>query len=313
VYCCHPETEELDNPVASDEEFAEFAAGALPSLLRFAHVLTDDPSGAEDLVQTALGRCLRPWRLRQIDDPNAFVRKVMVNSYATWHRRNRRREMAVANPPDLIAEDSSGRVDDRDEICRALLSLPPRQRAVIVLRYYAELSEQEIAAAMGTSPGTVKSQASRALRRVTAVLASPRLAVPAANGDGVYVINANGTGLHKLTSGYDSYPVWSAANRIAFTRFLPHDSNGEIYVMNADGSGVTAITHGGRDFEQPAWSPSGRLIAFTATYGQPNYIVNADDTGLRELPGRWPKVQFLIQFAWGSAPLACPPGPAGCT
>jgi RNA polymerase sigma-70 factor (sigma-E family) len=168
--------------LATDDEFAEFAAGALPSLLRFAHVLTGDPSSAEDLVQTALGRCLRAWRLRKIDDPNAFVRKVMVNSYATWHRRNRRRETAVADPPEAIAEDMSGRVDDRDAMCRALLSLPPRQRAVIVLRYYADLSEQEIAAVMGTSPGTVKSQASRALRRLAVVLASPNLTVPATDG-----------------------------------------------------------------------------------------------------------------------------------
>jgi len=161
--------------LASDDEFAEFAAGALPSLLRFAHVLTGDPSAAEDLVQTSLGRCLRAWRLRQIDDPQAFVRKIMVNRYATWHRRHSRRETIVAYPPDSITDDMSGRVDERDAISRALLSLPPRQRAVIVLRYYADLSEQEIAAVMGIAPGTVKSQASRAVRRLAVVLASPNL------------------------------------------------------------------------------------------------------------------------------------------
>jgi len=170
------------HPLASDDEFAEFAAAALPGLLRFAHVLTGDRSAAEDLVQTALGRSLRAWRLREIDEPHAFVRKVMVNSYATWRRRNRNRETTLADPPDSIAEDMSRRVDERDAIGRALLSLPPRQRAVIVLRYYAELSEQEIAAVMGTSPGTVKSQASRALRRLAAVLAPPTLTVSTTDG-----------------------------------------------------------------------------------------------------------------------------------
>jgi len=163
--------------LASDDEFAEFAASALPGLLRFAHVLTCDPSTAEDLVQTALGRCLRAWRLRQIDDPQAFVRKIMVNRYATWHRRPWRRELAVADPPETVADDMSHQVHDRDAICRALRSLPPRQRTVIVLRYYADLSEQEIAAVMGVSPGTVKSHAARALRRLAAVLVSPNLAI----------------------------------------------------------------------------------------------------------------------------------------
>ncbi len=72
----------------SESEFAEFVAGALPGLLRFDHALTGNAQEAEDLVQTALGRTLRAWRLRRIDDPRAFVRKVMVNSYASWYRRH---------------------------------------------------------------------------------------------------------------------------------------------------------------------------------------------------------------------------------
>jgi len=157
--------------LASDEEFEEFVAGALPRLLRFAHVLTGNPAAAEDLVQTALGRSWRAWRLHRIDDPQAFVRKVMVNSYASWYRRHGSRETAVADPPEkVIAEDQARRIDDRDAVWRALLTLPERQRAVIVLRYYEELSELEIASVMGTSPGTVKSQAARALRRLAVVL-----------------------------------------------------------------------------------------------------------------------------------------------
>ena len=81
---------------AGEDEFAEFVAGALPRLLRFGHVLTGNPAAAEDLVQTALGRSLRAWRLHRIDDPHAFVRKTMVNSYASWYRRQGSREIVTA-------------------------------------------------------------------------------------------------------------------------------------------------------------------------------------------------------------------------
>jgi DNA-directed RNA polymerase specialized sigma24 family protein len=86
--------------VPSEEEFADFAAAALPRLLRFGLVLTGDPDAAEDLVQTALGRSLGAWRLHRIDDPQAFVRKVMVNSYASFYRR-RGREIATADLPEV--------------------------------------------------------------------------------------------------------------------------------------------------------------------------------------------------------------------
>lgn len=159
--------------MADEDEFTEFVAAALPGLLRFGHVLTGNAATAEDLVQTALGRSLRAWRLRRIEDPRAFVRKVMVNSYASWHRRHGDQEWAVAEPAGraVMTEDPACRVDDRDAVWRALQELPPRQRAVIVLRYYEDLTEAEIAAVMGVSTGTVKSQAARALRRLGNVLA----------------------------------------------------------------------------------------------------------------------------------------------
>jgi RNA polymerase sigma-70 factor (sigma-E family) len=167
--------------LAGEDEFAEFVAAALPRLLRFGHVLTGNPHSAEDLVQTALGRSLRAWRLHRIDDPHAFVRKVMVNSYATWYRRQGLREIVTASPAGrAITEDASARIDDRDAVWRALLTLAPRQRTVIVLRYYEDLSELEIAAVMGTSPGTVKSQSARALRRLADILA---VAHPAEQGN----------------------------------------------------------------------------------------------------------------------------------
>jgi RNA polymerase sigma-70 factor (sigma-E family) len=163
--------------LVSDEEFAAFVTAALPRLLRFGHLLTGDPATAEDLVQTALGRSWRAWKLHSIDDPQAFVRKVMVNSYASWYRRKATGEMVTANPAaDAVTADEAARVDDRDAIWRALLTLSPKQRTVIVLRYYEELTESEIAAVMGTTTGTVKSHAVRALRRLADVLSGPDVA-----------------------------------------------------------------------------------------------------------------------------------------
>jgi RNA polymerase sigma-70 factor (sigma-E family) len=158
---------------SGEDEFADFVAAALPRLLRFGYVLAGNPVAAEDLVQTALGRSWRAWRLHRIDDPHAFVRKVMVNSYASWYRRHGSREIVTAEPPSRAAcEEESAQLDDRDAVWRALQVLPPRQRAVVVLRYYEDLSELEIAAVMGTSTGTVKSQSARALRRLAEILAA---------------------------------------------------------------------------------------------------------------------------------------------
>jgi len=168
--------------LASDEEFEEFVTASLPRLLRFAHMLTGNSAAAEDLVQTALGRSWRAWQLGGIDDPLAFVRKVMVNSHSSWYRRYGGRETAVANPPEKVTHDEAGRIDDRDAVCRALLTLPPRQRAVIVLRYYEELTEQEIAAVMAISPGTVKSQAARALKHLAAILSASDQAIHVTHG-----------------------------------------------------------------------------------------------------------------------------------
>jgi RNA polymerase sigma-70 factor, ECF subfamily len=170
--------------LASQDEFEEFVAGALPGLLRFGHVLAGDRATAEDLVQIALGRSWRAWRLRRIDNLPAFVRKVMVNRYASWYRRpGFANEVVSASPAGpALAEDEIHRVDDRDEVWRALALLPPRQRAVVILRYYEDKSEQEIAAIMGTSAGTVKSQSARALRRLAGLLEDPDPARQPARG-----------------------------------------------------------------------------------------------------------------------------------
>jgi RNA polymerase sigma-70 factor (sigma-E family) len=155
--------EQAENPRPEDT-FAGFMAAALPGLLRFGYVLTGDQHRGEDLVQGALVSTYRKWKHMRREDPYAYVRRAMVNAHTSLWRRHRRETPL----PDDFDQPGPGRgpagYDDVDLVLRALRVLPPRQRALMVLRYYDDLNEAEIARALGCSPGTVKSQASRALR-----------------------------------------------------------------------------------------------------------------------------------------------------
>jgi RNA polymerase sigma-70 factor (sigma-E family) len=141
--------------------FDEFVATRSQALLRTAYLLTGDHGLAEDLLQTALAKSWFAWA--RIDGPpEPYVRRVLATTYATWWRRRWRGERPTGDLPDRPA--AAGRsVEDRDALWRALATLPRRQRAVVVLRYWEDLSEAETAAALGVSTGTVKSQASKAL------------------------------------------------------------------------------------------------------------------------------------------------------
>lgn len=137
---------------------------ALPGLLRFGYVLTGDPHRGEELVQSALVTTYRRWKHLRHEEPHAYVRRAMINAHTSLWRRHRR-ETRLPDGFDLPAAGSGpAHYDEVDLVLRALRVLPPRQRAVMVLRYYDDLSEAEIAHALGCSPGTVKSQASRALK-----------------------------------------------------------------------------------------------------------------------------------------------------
>jgi RNA polymerase sigma-70 factor (sigma-E family) len=143
-------------------DFAEYVSLRLPSLLRFSYALTGNPHDADDLVQEALERVGVRWASISRDggNPDAYIRRVMVNARTSRWRR-RRGETLVAEVPEAGVR-TRDRFDD-EPLWQALRELPPRQRAVIVLRYYESLSEAEIAATMGISTGTVKSQAARAM------------------------------------------------------------------------------------------------------------------------------------------------------
>lgn len=145
------------------EDFAEFVRQALPGLLRYGHMLTGNPHDAADLVQTVLERIGARWQAiaRKTGDPVAYTRKAMVNAHVSRWRRTRR-ESLLAELPDTPATPDDDPFDN-EPLWEALRGLPPRQRTVLVLRYYEELSEAEIAAVMGVSRGTVKSQTSKAM------------------------------------------------------------------------------------------------------------------------------------------------------
>jgi RNA polymerase sigma-70 factor (sigma-E family) len=147
----------------ADQGFSAFMASALPGLLRFGYVLTGDRHRGEELAQSALVSAYRKWKHLR-DEPHAYVRRSMVNAHTSLWRK-RRREVPW---PEGLEPAATGHVphgyDEVDRVLRAMRVLPARQRAVLVLRYYDDLSEAEIARTLGCSAGTVKSQASRALR-----------------------------------------------------------------------------------------------------------------------------------------------------
>lgn len=148
------------------EGFAEFVAGASPRLLRTAYLLTQDWGAAEDLLQTALARAWRAWG--RIDgDPEPYVRRILFNTHASWWRRRWRAEAPSVAVPDIVAPgDPHVAIDDRERLWRAMRMLPPGQRIVLVLRYFEDLTEAQVAQALGCSVGTVKSQTHRAIARL---------------------------------------------------------------------------------------------------------------------------------------------------
>lgn len=158
--------------MASDDGFREFVNTRYLDLLRLAFHLAGSAHEAEDLLQSALVKVMGRWG--RIDDPVAYLRRVMINQHARVWRRQRAREVLTAFLPDRPVGDPATEVAERQALYQAMRSLSVRTRAVIVLRYVADLPEVEVAAALGCSVGAVKSQASRGLARLRVALAPVR-------------------------------------------------------------------------------------------------------------------------------------------
>jgi RNA polymerase sigma-70 factor (sigma-E family) len=145
--------------------FNDFVVSRSTRLLRVAYLLTSDWAAAEDLLQSSLVKAWSAWS-RIEGDPEPYVRRILVNTHASWWRRRWRGELPSAEMPETGHGGHTDRIDERDGLWQALRRLPTRQRTVLVLRYFEGLSEAEVAEAMGCSLGTVKSQASRALAKL---------------------------------------------------------------------------------------------------------------------------------------------------
>ncbi|WP_405146000.1 SigE family RNA polymerase sigma factor [Sphaerisporangium sp. NBC_01403] len=147
-------------------DFAEYVAQRHDRLCRTAYLLTRDWAVAEDLVQTSLAKAWAAWR-RIEGDPDRYVYRIIVNTHASWWRRRWRGEVPTdAVPEGPVEGDFAGNVVDRDALWTAIGTLSKRQRGVIVLHYFEELTLQQVADTLGCSLGTVKTQLSRGLARL---------------------------------------------------------------------------------------------------------------------------------------------------
>jgi len=174
-----------DRKEALDAEFQSFVIGRWPRLLRTAFLLTGEQHAAEDLVQSTLEQVYVAWRrVSSADDPEAYVRRVMINAHSRRHRRRLKEFLAPKDDSGLTHElpdtdDRIARADDRSALLTALAQLPARQREAVVLRYWEDLSETQAAEAMGCSVGAVKSNAAKGIAKLRAI---PGLAEALANG-----------------------------------------------------------------------------------------------------------------------------------
>lgn len=152
-----------------DAEFREFMVSRWPRLLRAATLLTGHHHDGEDLAQSALARVYAKWdRVAKSEQIDAYVWRILVNTHANQLRRKRLRELVSGRVPESAGDDATNDVDSRDALIRALAALPRRQRAVVVLCFFEDMSHAQAAAVLGTTASTVRSQVTRAIAKLRA-------------------------------------------------------------------------------------------------------------------------------------------------
>jgi RNA polymerase sigma-70 factor (sigma-E family) len=168
-------------------DFHQFVSLRTGTLLRLAYLLTGDAHTAEDLVQESLLRCHRRWeKVTRAASPEAYVRRIVVNQHLSWRRRRSASELVLepGSLPQASTSDIQEAYAARDLLWRSLDGLPARQRTVLVLRYYEDLSDADIAALLGCRVGTVRSLAARAFARLREHPDLAGYAVPASVPEG---------------------------------------------------------------------------------------------------------------------------------
>ena len=158
---------QVDAAAGGDIAFREYVTSRSGSLLRMALLLTRNRADAEDLVQSALAKTFQAWdRIEDRGAVDGYVRRAMVNTHISWWRRRRVEEYPTDEIPDRPVLDHAGDSEIQDALRRAIERLPQRMRAAVVLRYYEDMSEAQIANVLGVSQGTVKSTVSRAVAKL---------------------------------------------------------------------------------------------------------------------------------------------------
>lgn len=160
-------------------EFGDYVARARRPLLRFAVVLTDDPELAQDVVHDVLLKAHQQWRrVSRADDPHAYVRRMLVNEVTSWRRKWSRIEARPDRHLDRAVPDHATEVERRDALLRRVAQLPMKQRAALVLRFFEDLPDAQIADALGCSESTVRVHIHRALAALRMDAANPDAANP---------------------------------------------------------------------------------------------------------------------------------------
>jgi RNA polymerase sigma-70 factor (sigma-E family) len=159
--------------MTTEQDFVDFVASRWESLYRLAYLLTASPTAAEDMLQTTLEKAYVIWaRISRMEYPEAYVRRMLANTVVSGARRASLREMPSARIPEAAEDPGEVGVLDRSLLWPLVCALPARQRAVVVLRYYEDLTELQISDVLGCAPGTVKSQASAAMKALRRALAA---------------------------------------------------------------------------------------------------------------------------------------------
>jgi RNA polymerase sigma-70 factor (sigma-E family) len=162
------------DPAVEVRGFEDYVRARSARLVRVAYLLTGDRHLAEDLAQTALAKVSVRWdAVSRRGDPDAYVRKTMLRTAIGWRRRRWHGEQPTSPMPDVPAGDPTVAVEARERLRVALLCLTARQRAVVVLRFYEDLSEADTARTLGCSVGTVKSQTAKGLAKLRRCVRSP--------------------------------------------------------------------------------------------------------------------------------------------